>query len=387
MALAVVLLAGGGVIVRSFLNMYTAASGVNTENVISMQVSLPAARYSDSAAQIAFFDRLSRRLGAIPGVQSVATVDHVPMYGSGRTAYELDGAPADDPSRRPVLSAIVVSSAYFRTLGATLMSGRSFTETDGASGPEVAIVNQCFANEHWPGENPIGKRLRLFKGNTPEARTPEGWLTVTGLVSNVAQYGPSRPDLDSLIYIPYRERPASFMYVLVRTRVAAKSLEPTLRREAQTVDPDLPITNLMLLQERIAWTFTFNETIAGLFVIFAGIALLLASIGLYAVVAHSISRRIQEIGIRMALGATNRDIRKLVLHRGLLPVGLGLMIGLIASFAVNRLLKAELVRVSPNDPMTLTLSAAILLLAATLGCLIPARRATRVDPATTLRHE
>lgn len=387
MALAVVLLAGGGVIVRSFLKMYTADLGFNTAKLVTMQVGLPVNRYLTGAARISFFDRMQQRLEAIPGVQSATIVDHLPMYGSGHVPYELADAPPAGEQSRPRLSAMIVGPSYFRTLGATVISGRDFNESDGASGPPVAIVNQRFATQHWPGENPMGKRLRLFNGNTTEGRSTPTVATVAGVVSNIVQYGPTRPDLDALVYLPYRETPAGFMFVVVRTRIEPGAVTSAIRREAQAIDPDLAISYFMPLTERLAWTYAFNGSIAALFLIFAAIAFLLASVGLYAVIAHSMSRRTQEIGVRMALGATSRDILKLVFKQGMLPVGIGLATGIAASFAVNRLLRAELVQVSPRDPITLVLAPAVLLLSATLGCLIPARRAMRVDPVVALRYE
>ena len=296
--------------------------------------------------------------------------------------FELNGAPSLDENRRPAVSVMTIGPAYFRTFGAALYSGREFSEFDGGSGLPVALVNQRFANQYWPGENPLGKRLRLFKEATPEA-----WLTVVGVVSNIVQNAAGQREFDPLVYLPYKQRPEPNMWVIAKTRVSPASLGAALRREVQAVDSDLPLGQLWTLRDWLAWYSLDLGNIATLFLVFAGIALLLASVGLYAVIAYSVRQRTQEIGVRMAIGATARDIRQLVLRQGMLPVGLGLAIGLAASFGVNRLLKAELVSVSPTDPVTLVVASATLILAATLGCLIPARRATKVDPATALRCE
>jgi predicted permease len=382
MALAVVLLAGAGVMIRSFLNLYTSDLGVPTGNILTALLNLPDENYPHAQARISFYDRLETRLKATPGVESIAISGSLPGLGAGRFPYELAGAPPVDEQRRPKLSALVVSPAYFQTLRAALLSGREFNDADGVSGVPVVIVNEQFANQYWPGESPLDKRLRLFDGNTPEA-----WLTVVGVVTNIA-HDASRQTIDPLIYMPYRQKPAAGMWVIARTRAAPESLGPAFRREVQALDSELPIwLGPFPLSERLAGVYWDRGLHGALFLVFAAIALLLASVGLYAVIAHSVSQRTQEIGIRMAIGATARDIRRLVLRQGMLPLGIGLTIGLAASFAVNRVLIAELVQVSPADPISLVVASAVLVSSATLGCLIPARRAMRVDPIVALRHE
>ena len=382
MALAVMLLAGAGVMIRSFLNTYTADLGVKTANVVTMLLKLPNSKYPGLEAQTSFFDRLITRLEAIPGVESIAIADSLPTYSTRRFPYQLAGDPDLDELQRPKLSASVISPSYFRTLGATLLSGREFNAADRISSIPVVMVNQRFASKFWPGEDPLDKRLRLFDGKTPGA-----WLTVVGVVSNIVHYGRARPEFDALIYLPYRQEPAAFMNVIARTRTRSGGLETAFRREVQALDSDLPVSYYMSLAERLSWVYASSRGIAVLFLIFAAIALLLASIGLYAVIAHSVSQRTQEIGIRVAIGATDREICKLVLLEGMLPSGIGLTIGLVASLAVNRVLKAALVQVSPTDPIALAVASATLILAAMIGCLIPARRAMRVDPAVALRHQ
>ncbi len=384
MALAVVLLAGAGVMIRSFLKIYSADVGVKTENILIGSLGLPAEKYPRAESQVSFFDRLKTRLESIPGVESVAIAERLPTSGSRLLPYELAGAPPVEDQRRPRLSALVIGPSYFQTLGAAVLSGRDFNAFDGASGVPVAIVNQRFASQYWPGEDALGKRLRFFNG-----KTPEPWLTVVGVASNIVQNDTTRQQFDPLVYLPYRQQPQAGMWVLARTRVPPGSLGTAFRREVQALDSDLPIYGPFAMTDRLQmyWEYWDSRFYGILFLIFAAIALLLASIGLYAVIAHSISHRTQEIGIRMAIGATARDILKLVFRQGMLPLGVGLIIGLAASLAVNRILKSELVQVSPTDPLALFIASATLVLSATLGCLIPARRAMRVDPVVALRHE
>ncbi len=381
MALAIVLLAGAGVMIRSYLKIHMADIGANTANVLGGAVTLPSDRYPRPEDKISFYDRLLTRLQAMPGVESAATADGLPASGSLKLPYQLAGDVPTDEDHRPKLSALKISPSYFRTLRASLLSGREFNDGDVASGVPVAIVNQLFATKFWPGEDPLGKRLRTFDGNTPEP-----WRTVVGVASNIIQNDQARQRIDPVVYLPYRQEPGGGAWILVRTSVPPSGLTNAFRREVQALDPGLPLYGPMSIDERMEryWDSRFY---GGLFLIFAAIALLLASIGLYSVIAHAVSQRTQEIGIRMAIGGTPRDILKLVLRQGMLPLGIGLAIGLTASLAVNQVLKSMLVQVSPFDPVTLVAASAVLILSGMLGCLIPARRAMRVDPVVALRNE
>jgi len=381
MALAVVLLAGAGVVIRSFLKIHNADIGVNTANILGAAIDLPPAKYARAEDKISFYERLITRLGAMPGVESVATADGLPACCSNRLPYELAGAPPADDSRRERLAEMKISPGYFRTLGARLLSGREFNDADAASGVPVAIVNQLLAAQFWPGEDPLGKRLRFFNRDAPGP-----WLTVVGVVSNVIQNDANRQRFDPLVYLPYRQDPGGGAWVLVRTRVRPESLANAFRSEVQALDSGLPLYGPMPIAERME-RFWDSRFYGSMFLIFAAIALLLASIGLYTVIAHSVSQRTQEIGVRIAIGATTGDILSLVFRQGMIPLGIGLAIGLSASLAVNQLLRSMLVQVSPSDPVTLVVASGVLILAALLGCLIPARRAIQVDPVDALRHE
>jgi putative ABC transport system permease protein len=382
-ALAVVLLAGAGVMIRSFLNLATAHLGVRTANTLVMGLNLPQAKYPTREAQVSFFDRLKIRLEAVPGVDSTA-IGPIPTFAiGGGTAYELTGGGPVDEQSRPTIPVAPIGPDYFRTLGVAVRSGREFNMFDGPSGVPVVLVNQRFATQHWPREDPLGQRVRLFDGHAPGA-----WRVVVGVVPNLVQ-GAYRQEIDPLVYVPYRQGTGAYGSVFVRTSVPTAGLVPAFRREISALDPDLPIWNgpdsLADDLTRGLYGNIRNHTVV--FLIFAAIALLLASMGLYAVVAYSASLRTQEIGVRMAIGATARDILTLVLMQALVPLGIGLTFGLAASLAVTRVLTAELVQVSPADPITFVVASAVLMVAATLGCLIPARRAMRVDPVVALRHE
>ncbi len=380
MALAIVLLAGAGVMIRSFFNIYNADLGVRTGNILTLGFNPPEVKYPDAQAHASFYDRVKTSLEEIPGVESVSITRALPEEGSGHLPYQLDGTPDVDEQSRPTLRDLTIGADYFRTLGAAVLSGREFNAFDNATGVPVVIVNQRFARQYWPGENPLGKRLRVFEG-----KTPGPWRSVVGVVPNIIQ--DTRLETSALIYLPYRQRPEPGMEVIASTRVPPGSLATAFRRKMQALDSDLPLFGPLTLNERLEGIYWTSGLDGALFLIFAAIALLLASVGLYAVIANSVSRRTQEIGIRMAIGATARDIVNLVFRQGMLPLAIGLIVGLIASLAVNRVLQSALVHVSPQDPISLTVASIVLVLAAVLGCLIPARRAMRVDPVVALRHE
>ena len=390
----IVLLAGAGLMARSFLKIYTEDIGVSTANILTAMVRLPVSRYPDAQSRTAFFDRLSTKLKSIPGFYSVALANYLPGLQASRLPYELAGSPAVDEQRRPVSFAIAITPDYFRTLGAAVISGRDFNDFDRASTPPVALVNEDFAREHWPGVSPLGKRLRLFDFY---GRNGDAWRTVIGVTSNIVQTysGDGSP---GIVYVPFRQRsPAftSFANILALSRVPPGSLAVSVRREIRAIDSGLDIgagggaiEGPLPLSELLKWDRYWSRAVnAGLFLTFAVIALLLAAIGLYAVIAHSVSRATQEIGIRIALGATPRDIRLLVLRQGMLPVITGLLTGLAASVGFNRLLQSQLFSVSSTDPATYAVTSIVLIAAALFACLIPARRAMRVDPAVALRHE
>ena len=278
MALAIVLLAGAGVMIRSFLNIYNADLGVRTGNILTLGFNLPPDKYPDGEARASFYDRVKTSLEEIPGVQSVSITRGLPAAGSGHLPYQLDGTPDVDEQRRPTLRTLTIGTDYFRTLGAAVLSGREFNAFDNATGVPVVIVNQPFASQFWPGENPLGKRLRVFEG-----KTPGPWRSVVGVVSNIIQ--DTRLETSPLIYLPYRQRPEPGMEVIASTRVPPGSLATAFRRKMQALDSDLPLFGPLTLDERLEENYWTSGLDSVLFLIFAAIALLLASVGLYAVIA------------------------------------------------------------------------------------------------------
>jgi putative ABC transport system permease protein len=392
-AATIVLLAGAGLMARSFLKIYTEDVGVDAANILAASVPLPATRYPDAQSKAAFVDRVTTKLKSIPGIVSVAVADVLPgLVANSVLPYELAGSTTADASRRPKSIAITITPDYFRTVGASVISGRDFNDFDRSSTAPVALVNESFAREHWPGVNPLGKRLRLFDFY---GRNADAWRTVVGVTSNIVQAVSS--DSGGIIYVPYRQRPPASRNYLMRTRIPSDGLAVSVRDEIRSIDSGLDIgagSGVGVSEGPLPLTESFKvvrywsrAVDAGLFLTFAFIALLIAAIGLYAVIAHSVSRATQEIGIRIAIGATSRDIRLLVLRQGMLPVVTGLATGLAASAGFNRLLQSQLFSVTSTDPTTYAVTSMILIAVALTACLIPAHRAMRVDPAVALRHE
>lgn len=386
-ALTVVLLAGSGVMLRSLVKVYSAQLGFDASHELMMTLALPN-RYTAPEAN-RFADRLKARLESVPGVESVAIADSRPYFPQPNLAYELaDGPPADAVEGErslPKTSLIRTTPDYFRSLGRTMLAGRDFNDADGVMANPVVIVNQRFASTAWPAQDPVGKRLRLYRGNAPGP-----WLTVIGVSPDIAQGDFTHQLFRFLpeVYLPYRPTPLGALFVQARTRVPPATLANAFARELHALDPALPfVWPPQSMAENLGQTHRYQDTVSLLFLIFAAIALLLASVGLYAVIAHSVSRRTQEIGVRIALGATVAGILRLVSSQAVLPIGVGLVAGLAASLAVNRVLDTFIVGVSPSDPIALAATALILIFCAALGCLIPAARAARIDPAQAIRYE
>jgi putative ABC transport system permease protein len=388
MALAMVLLSGAGVLVRSLAAIVTANTGTHDpEHVLVGSARLPSDKYPSVEKRNSYYERLETRLRTLPGIEQAALADRLPAYSMARQTFEIEGKPVAPDAREPV-TFFGIGSNYFRVVSAAAISGREFNYSDRQGSLPVALVNQSFAARFFPGENPIGKRLRSTVRNRPN-----DWLTVVGVVPNIMQNDAIRQQFKPLIYIPLLQRPPARVYFLARTRMTT-ALASTIRAELQKIDSDVSVEEFMTLKAHMAFDRDSMDALhselgkhATVGPIFAVIALVLAAIGLYAVIAYSVGRRTREIGVRMAIGATVADIRGMIFSEGMLPVAAGTVLGLAASLAVNRVLQSQLVGVSPYDPATILSAPAILALVALLACGIPARRAMNVDPAIALRHD
>lgn len=388
MTLAVVLMSGAGVLGHSVWNVLSAPIGVDApENVLVGRIQLPRMKYATPESRSAYFAALREELAAVPGVAS-ATI------AIGRPTADLEPRPIElEAELGSLRGAPVIASGleYFATIGAPLVAGRDFDLGDGPAAARVAIVNQSFADAHFPGRSAIGQRIRLY---TKREIDPGEWLSIVGVATNVMQNDTFRQRFPPVVYVPFAQEPSGSAWFFVRAPNVFEGLPAAVRAAAARVDSSLEIVDFETLAASVGFgltqgrdEYTALSRQAALAPIFAGIALLLAAIGLYAIVSRSIGQRTKEIGVRIALGAAPQAIRNLVLRGGMAPVAAGLVAGLAASFAVNRVLQSQLVGVSPYDPLTLTLAPLILILVALLGCLLPLRRAVRVDPVIALKHD
>jgi putative ABC transport system permease protein len=377
-ALSVILLAGAGLTVRSFLAMMHQSLGYRPEHVLSLEITYPAKRYPDGPQAREMLRRIATEVSAVPGVVSAAFSSGVPLNDGWSRIFTVEGRPRDLKDM-PVVNHVVITPAYFRTLQIPLLQGREFTEADFEQ-PHVLIVAQAFAREYWPGSSAIGKRIRFGPPNRDEP-----WFSIVGVVADnkhESLKGINRP----AVYLPYSAylTPSS---LLARAAVDPLKIAKAIRMRIAGVDSDFAISHVYTLPqliERVTWQDRFLTV---LFIAFAAMALALAAVGLYAVLSYTVSLHTHEIGIRMALGASAASVRCMLMRQGVGLAGIGLGVGLIAALALTQLLKTQLFEISPMDPVTYLATPVALMAVAALAAFLPARRATRVDPAIALRCE
>jgi predicted permease len=380
--LSVVLLAGAAMLVSSFIRLSHQESGFRTDGVWAGGIGLPPAQYPDPASKARFVERLNAELQTAPGVEAASITDSIPLSGNfSRSPYSrADGNPVP-VNQRPLGLTRSISTGYFRTLGIPLLSGRDFTERDGLDQPLVVILSKSTAKKLFPNENPIGRQM-LFGTDNGTGLTVE----IVGVVGDVRSEQLAKAT-EVEFYRPWPQRSAPFVNVLVRSATKPEATAGIVRAALNKIDNGLPILQPNTLDFIVTESLGQERLTMALLGVFAGIALLLAIVGIYGAVAYTVEQRTGEIGVRMALGAQTQDVLRLVVRQGMNPVLIGLVIGLTATFGVGRLLTAQLYQISPHNPFLLGATAAVLALAALLACLIPARRATLVDPIQALRTE
>jgi putative ABC transport system permease protein len=385
-ALSLVLLIGAGLLIKSFVYLLNVKPGINPDHVLTANLSLPPVKYGESPEQSAFFQKVIERVEALPNVESAAVILPLPLSGSMmQNILTVDGRPPLAPGERLITNTRLISPDYMRVMGIPLIRGRTFTERDNQDSPRVFVINETLARKYFPGEDPIGKRIKVSVRATGEKEDAFG--EIVGIVGDVKHRSLDR-ETDPECYVSYLQIPDPFMTLVVRTKSGdAAGLAASLRTAIQQVDPEQPVYDIMTMNQVLARSIAtrrFNMLLLG---IFACVALLLAGVGLYGVMNYSVAQRTHEIGIRMALGAQGKDVLRMVVGQGMLFTLIGLGLGLVAAFALTRVMSGLLVGVSTTDPWTFIGVSVLLALVALLACYIPARRAMRVDPLVALRYE
>ncbi len=378
-ALAIVLLVGAGLLIRSFINLLNVDPGYRAENLLTARLALPP-RYRDNSQRAHFYEQILQRLAAVPGVTSVGATTHLPLtsYNMGST-LRVEGRSLQAGENPPAAPIARVSPDYFRTMGISLRAGRLINDGDTQGAPSVALLSETLASRLFPNEDPLGKRLSI--GGSGAELT-----TVIGVASDI-RYTGLDGGIEQAVYLSYRQLPRSGMAVVLRGAVEPASLAPALRNAVREIDPALPVYDVMTMNERLSNSVAarrFNLLLLGGF---AALALLLAGVGVYGVSSYLATQRTREIGIRMALGAQRADVTRLFIKQGMTLVMLGLALGALGAFALTRLMTSLLFNVGANDPLTFACVALLLSLIALAACYLPARRAARVDPLASLRCE
>jgi len=380
MALATALLVGAGLLLRSFVSLQQQSPGFEARGLLTAMVALPPGRYADLPARAGFIDALLREVRAIPGVERASWIDSLPFSGNNsQGSYNIDGRVVDDGVASPHGNQRAIDDDYFATMGIPLLQGRVFGPGDHAEAEPVVIIDQLLAEKYFKDRSPLGQRI-----NRGDA---QAWATVVGVVPTI-RHGNLRdiPGKETL-YWPSRQTGGSFGALILRgPNVGAAETAAAMRAALARVDPEQPLFNLMLMEDRIAQSLNHQRAPMHLIGGFAGVALLLSVIGIYAVLAFGVSQRTGELGVRMAIGAGRREILGLVLNHGARLIAIGLGIGLLLALVLGQLAKTQLFGVLPWDPLTFLSVPPLLALFALLACWLPARRASAVDPMTALRH-
>jgi putative ABC transport system permease protein len=379
--LALVLLVGAGLMVRSFMRLQAVNPGFDAKNLLTMRVMLPSTKYPDAGRQVQFFRQAVERISTLPGVRSASAVSALPFADLGAaTSFTIVGRPAPAAGDKPVTDVRVADENYFRTMNIPIVSGRTFTESEATEDRKVAVVNEAMVRKYFPGENPIGKRIIVNMAAEP------GPTEIIGVVGD-ARYDKLEGDLRPMVYWTPPQLPYSSMTLVIRAANNPEGLAAAAAREIQGIDKDQPISDVRTMESWIAESVARARFGTLLLSAFAAAALILAAVGIYGVISYSVSRRRNEIGIRLALGAQARDVLQLVLRQGMTLVFAGMGLGLLGALALTRVLSSLLYGVSATDPTTFAAIALLLAGVSLVACYIPARRATRVDPNDALRYE
>ncbi len=378
-ALALALLVGAGLLIRSVQHLREVDPGFNAANVVTSDIALPYSKFGQTPATIQFYDRLLDKAESQPGVQVAGLVSTLPFADFDTVGFDVEGRPTSS-GRGPEADRYVVSSNYLRSMQIALKSGRQLTEEDSESAPPVVLVNETMAHDLWPGEDAIGKRIRM-----PGSES-QPWRAVVGIVADIKQYTLDRAPTPQL-YLPYRQYPANYMTLTARTNLPASSLATAIREQAKTIDADAAISEPVAMEELLSESIAQRKFTMIMLLGFAILAAILAAVGIYGVLSYLVASRTREIGVRVALGARPQQILAMIMVRGSGLIVAGAAIGLGLALAASRFLASMLFEVRPHDASTFLIVTLMLGCVALLACYIPARRAARVDPMVALRYE
>jgi predicted permease len=383
-AVALVLLVGAGLLVRSFQRLRQVDPGFRSDGLLTMRLSLPTSRYTDDGQVGGFFDRLVPGVRALPGVTDAAAISNLPMGGDNSSgSFAIEGRPDVKGQPSPHGDSHYVVGRYFETMGIPVVHGRFFDDRDGRDGVPSIIIDTVLADHFFPGEDPVGRRLAKFGEGTEAAPV---WRTIVGVVGHVSKYGLDGRVKDQY-YIPEAQRPQRTMVLVLRAGGDPAALAPSARAAVRAVDPDMPVFRVASMNEVVDDTLVNRRFVMLILGLFAGIALVLAGVGLFGVLSYAVTQRTREIGVRMALGARAADVLGMVVRQGMQLTAIGLAVGVAAALAATRALSSLLFGIGAADPMTYAVLATALAAVALLACWLPARRAARVDPMVALRSE
>jgi putative ABC transport system permease protein len=389
-ALALMLLTTAGLFIRTFQRLQEENPGFVRENVLTAQLALPAAKYDSPEKLATFHNQLLAKVSALPGVTAAALTSNLPFSGSNNQgSYNIDGYTPPTGQPQPHGMIRQVSPDYFKAIGITLLRGRTLTERDARNAPDVVVIDRYLADRYWPGKDPLGQHI--VRGSLPnpvagEPRLPRKW-EIVGVVGTIKQFNLEEAVGKETLYFPLAQQPGSTFTLVLKTAVAPNGLTSAVRNAILAIDPEQPAFDIKTMEARLDAAMQGRKSPMILLGLFAGIALLLAALGVYGVLAFAVGQRTPEIGVRVALGATRANILGLILRQGAGLVALGIALGLAGYFALSQVIGKMLFGVQPTDAGTLLVAPALLLLVALAACLIPARRATKVDPMVALRAE
>lgn len=381
-ALAVVLLASAGLLIKSFIRLQQVDRGFETDNMLTMVVRVPNARYQEDLQFVNFFAQVLERVRQLPTVRSAGMVNYLPLYGGlgSATGFKILGRPEPPPGQGPSTDVRVADSGYFPTMGIPLLRGRNFSDAEQREVKHVILINEALARKHFANEDPIGQRLDVAMFEKPQP------AEIIGIVGNV-RYDSLIDESPPAVYFPHPDLTYSFMTLVIRTDGDPTAIAPAVQREIRTLDPNQPVSDVRTMNQVMSeWVARsrFNTLLLGLF---AGLATLLSAVGIFGVMNYSVALRTREIGLRLAVGAQPRQVLALILKQGLVLTLVGVVLGLGAAFALTRLLSGLLFGVAAFDVTTFTTISVLLVLVSLLACYLPARRAMRIDPLSALRYE